>query len=213
MEENKKQTDLIIILDHSGSMQSIQQSTVDGFNVFLNEQENAEGEAFLTLVQFDDRYQIDYSKVPVKEVNPLILGETFVPRATTALLDAIGKTIEEFTTDRDVVCVIITDGEENASTVYKREAILNMIKTKESDGWKFIFLAANQDAIQTGRSIGISHHNSITYAASDAGVGNTYQSFSQNVSSYRSSKLSKSIDQAEQDLVWSDKQRNDSKKD
>jgi uncharacterized protein YegL len=107
--EKAKQTEIVVVLDRSGSMQSIAGSTVDGFNTFLNEQQNAEGEAFMTLVQFDDRYEVDYKSVPVKDVSPLINGETFKPRGMTALLDAIGKTVNELETDRDVVFVIITE--------------------------------------------------------------------------------------------------------
>ena len=93
MENKNTQTEIVVVLDRSGSMEAIGKATVDGFNTFLKEQQNAEGEAFLTLVQFDDRYEIDYKSTPIKDVNPLILNETFSPRGSTALFDAIGRTM------------------------------------------------------------------------------------------------------------------------
>lgn len=205
-----KETEIVVVLDRSGSMGSIAPATVQGFNEFLNEQQNAEGEAFITLVQFDDRYEMNYQGVPVKNVSPLILGESFVPRGSTALLDSIGKTIENLKTDRDVVFVIITDGEENASTTYKREAINKMIATCEKEeGWKFLFLAANQDAIRAGNSIGISTANSMTYSATTKGASKAFQTVSSNMSSYRSSKLVNTDSLATASLFFTDEQRDE----
>lgn len=205
-----KETEIVVVLDRSGSMGSIAPATVQGFNEFLNEQQNAEGEAFITLVQFDDRYEMNYQGVPVKNVSPLILGESFVPRGSTALLDSIGKTIENLKTDRDVVFVIITDGEENASTTYKREAINKMIATCEKEeGWKFLFLAANQDAIRAGNSIGISTANSMTYSATTKGASKAFQTISSNMSSYRSSKLVNTDSLATASLFFTDEQRDE----
>lgn len=205
-----KETEIVVVLDRSGSMGSIAPATVQGFNEFLNEQQNAEGEAFITLVQFDDRYEMNYQGVPVKNVSPLILGESFVPRGSTALLDSIGKTIENLKTDRDVVFVIITDGEENASTTYKREAINKMIATCEKEeGWKFLFLAANQDAIRAGNSIGISTANSMTYSATTKGASKAFQTISSNMSSYRRSKLVNTDSLATASLFFTDEQRDE----
>lgn len=211
MENKNTQTEIVVVLDRSGSMSSIGQSTVDGFNTFLNEQQNAEGEAFLTLVQFDDRYEMDYKSKPIKEVNPLILNETFVPRGSTALFDAVGKTIEELETDRDVILVIITDGFENASTTYKREAIMKMIETKEKEGWNVLFLAANQDAIQAGASIGVKGGKAMTWGTDDISISNTYMNFSANITNYRSAKLS-GMEVTEDSLNFTEEQREESKK-
>jgi hypothetical protein len=220
METNQKnlnQTEIVVVLDRSGSMGSIAQATVEGFNKFLLEQQNSEGEAFITLIQFDDRYELNYKGVPVKEAAPLILGESFKPRGGTALLDAIGKTIEELKTDRDVVFVIITDGEENRSETFKKEAINKMIESLTEEGWKFLFLAANQDAIRTGGSIGIKASNSITYSADYDGATNVFASVSSNMSKYRNSKaelfsgnLNANIGNIEKDLDFNDQQRKES---
>lgn len=211
----KEETEIVVVLDRSGSMGMIDKSTVEGFNKFLTEQQNAKGKAFITLVQFDDRYEMNYKSVPVKDAKSLILGETFVPRGSTALLDAIGKTIEELKTDRDVVFVIITDGEENASQTYKQEAIHKMIRTQtDKEGWKFLFLGAGQDAIKTGGNIGISHANSMTYSANATSNANTYVAFSGNISRYRSAKVSSksiSLDEAAKSLDFDDDQRDKSK--
>lgn len=216
------QTEIVVVLDRSGSMGSIAPATVEGFNKFLLEQQNSEGEAFISLIQFDDRYEINYKSIPVKNAQPLVLGESFVPRGSTALFDAVGKTIEELNTDRDVVFVIITDGEENSSKTYKREAIFKMIETlTEENSWKFLFLAANQDAIKAGNSIGISSSNSITYAATNAGASNVFMSVSSNISSYRSVKkaafTSGTTDMLDTNLYskslsFSDEQREDAEK-
>lgn len=207
--DKSKETEIVVVLDRSGSMGSIAPATVEGFNTFLTEQQNAEGEATITLVQFDDRYELNYQSVPVKNASPLILGESFVPRGSTALYDAIGKTIEELKTDKDVVFVIITDGEENSSKVYKQEAIFKMIENCEKEErWKFLFLAANQDAIKAGRSIGIKGGNSITYAATTDGASKVFRSMSANTANYRSSKLV-NMDMALNSLEFSEEQRDE----
>jgi len=186
---NTKPTQIVVVLDRSGSMDSIARSTVEGINSFVKEQKAAEGEAFMTLVQFDNEYQIDYKERPLNEVADLINGETFVPRATTALYDAIGRTINEINTTDDVIFVIVTDGAENASKEFTKENVFNKIEEKKKDGWNFLFLAANQDAMKTGGSLGISAKNSMTFNANDNSVGNMYSKFSSKVSGYRSTKL------------------------
>lgn len=215
--KNLEQTEIVVVLDRSGSMASIGQATVEGFNKFLDEQKNSEGEAFITLVQFDDRYEMDYQSLPVKNATPLILGENFIPRGSTALFDAVGKTIEELNTDRDVVFVIITDGEENSSKTYKREAIMKMIETQTESGWKFLFLAANQDAIKAGGSIGIKGSSSINYSSNAESTANVFKNMSANMASYRSAKFAAmdlgdvDLDQISKDLDFDEKQREDSK--
>lgn len=193
--EQIKQTEIIVVLDRSGSMGSISKSTVEGFNTFLNEQKNADGEAFMTLVQFDDRYEVNYKSMPIKEVAELVNGETFIPRGSTGLYDAIGKTINELQTDRDVVFVIITDGHENASREFKGEAIKKMIETLEAENkWKFLYLGANQDAITAGNAIGVKAANSMSWNASADGITNTFYSMSANIGTYRMAKMKYSAD-------------------
>jgi hypothetical protein len=219
--EQLKQTEIVVVIDRSGSMASIGEATVNGFNTFLNEQKNSEGEAFLTLIQFDDRYEVNYKSLPIKEVNELILNETYVPRGTTALYESIGRTIQELDTKRDVVFVIITDGHDNVKSEFKPEAINKMINTlQDENGYKFIFLAANQDAISAGGALGIKASNSMSYAASAQGVTNVFTSTSKNLKSYRMSKMDlfssdalvsmASMDNLSKTLDYDDEQRTSS---
>lgn len=205
------ETEIIIVLDRSGSMKTIAEATVNGFNDFLEEHKNADGVANITLAKFDDRYELDYKSIPVKEANKLILHETFVPRGTTALYDAIGMTINNTDTKSDVIFVIITDGQENASREFNQDDIFKLItEREENDGWKFIFLAANQDAIKTGNTIGIKGGRSMTYASTNAGTDAAFKSVASNLSGYRSAKLSSmdfSLQSLESQLDFKDEQR------
>jgi Mg-chelatase subunit ChlD len=185
---NKTETEIVVVLDRSGSMSSIIDGTLNGFNTFLKEQQSAAGVAFITLVQFDDRYQVDYKSVNSKLLAPLSV-ETYIPRGTTALYDAIGQTINGLGTARDVIFVIITDGLENASREFKADNIKKMIEKQTGAGWKFIFLGANQDAVLTGEALGVSQKMSMTYTASDIGANNAFAAMSSNATKYRGAKL------------------------
>lgn len=188
--EQIKQTEIIVVLDKSGSMGSIKTATVEGFNTFLNEQKNSLGEAFMTLIQFDDRYEINYKSMPINEVQELIVNETYVPRGSTALYESIGRTINELNTDRDVVFVIITDGQDNVKSEYNPESLKKMIESlQDENGWKFLYLGANQDAVMAGGSLGVKSTNSMSWAASVDGVGNTFMAMSANIGMYRSAKV------------------------
>lgn len=186
----QKPTQIVVVLDRSGSMDSIANPTVEGLNSFIKEQRNAKGDATMTLVQFDHEYQIDYTARPINEVKDLINGETFRPNGTTALFDAVGKTINDLNTTDDVIFVIITDGHENASKEFNKEKVFGLIEEKKKMGWNFLFLGANQDAIKAGASMGISASNSINYNANAGSVNTLYSNVSSKVSSFRSSKFS-----------------------
>ena len=183
----KNSTDITIILDRSGSMEYIKHSTIKGFNLFLKEQQNSEGKAKLTLVQFDHEYQVLYEAIDIKEVKKLN-KESFVPRGSTALLDAIGVTIDN-TKNRikllkksekpdNTLIVIITDGEENSSNKYTRKNIFSKISKREKKEWKFIFLGSNQDAIAVGAEFGIRASQSLTFANNDIGTKRAFMSVS-----------------------------------
>ena len=187
----KKDVDIIVVLDRSGSMQSIKNETISGFNSFVNEQRKLDYHSSLTLVQFDDRYQIDYESVDIKKVQELNT-DTFVPRGLTALLDAIGKTIKT-TRDRysklvkndlpdKTIFVIITDGQENNSTKYNRKRIFKKIRKMEKEhNWEFVFLGANQDAISEANNYGINAKRAMTYAADKVGTTDMFFSLSANI--------------------------------
>ena len=188
-------TDISIVLDRSGSMSSVKTDTIGGFNEFLKSQKDCPGEAILTLAQFDDRYEIVHDGKNIQDVPPLD-DKTFVPRGNTALLDAIGRTINatgarlsilhEDSRPSKVIFVILTDGQENASKELTREKVMEMIKHQtEAYKWDFVFLGANQDAIQAGMSMGILAGNSMTYAANAKGTGAAFRSVSVNLCSSR----------------------------
>lgn len=151
--------DRVVILDRSGSMETCRDDTIGGFNAFLREQQ-AEG-GTLTLILFDHEYQVLYDRKPIRDVAPLTT-ETFVPRGSTALLDAIGKAIK--TTQSNVpTVVILTDGQENSSHEYTKAHIKDLIDQKTRDGWTFVYLGANQDAFAEAGQLGIAPTATVNY--------------------------------------------------
>jgi hypothetical protein len=188
-------TSITIVLDRSGSMSSVATDTIGGFNKFLEDQKACPGVATLTLAQFDHEYEIVHNNKTIKEV-PALDGKTFVPRGNTALLDAIGRTINstgkalgdmpEDQRPAKVLFVIITDGQENASSEFTREQINKMIcHQRDAYAWEFVFLAANQDAIATGTAMGVAGANSMSFAANAQGTRSSYASLGANVRNYR----------------------------
>lgn len=187
-------TDITVVLDRSGSMARTKQDTEGGFNHFIEDQRKLPGECKFTLVQFDTAYESVYRAVPLQEVKPLNL----VPRGGTALLDAIGRTINETgarlaamqEADRPakVLFVIITDGEENSSKEFNHAQIFGLI-TQQQDQyqWTFVFIGANQDAIKNGTNMGLSAMNSLAYADNSKGVTDMYGSLSRSTSTLRAS--------------------------
>lgn len=168
---------IAVILDRSGSMESIRDDTIGGFNAFLDEQKRLGGDCRLSLVQFDTLYEPIHQNLPINEV-PALTRETFVPRGGTALLDAIGRTLTTLESDlvqleregkkpEKIYVVVITDGQENSSSgEYTRERIFQMIEDRRKNScWEFLFLASNQDAIVSGQSYGFSADSSISYCS------------------------------------------------
>ena len=191
-------TDITVVLDRSGSMGSVRDDTIGGFNTFIGEQKKIEGKCNLTLVQFDTEYEFVHKGQNITKVASLD-HSTFVPRGMTALLDAVGRAIVETgqrlaemnEDDRPnkVIFVIQTDGAENASKEYNRAKVMEMIKLQQDKyNWEFIFLGANQDAISTGASMGIKGGKSLSYASNTVGTENVYRSVNKIVSNIRSGK-------------------------
>lgn len=154
--------EIIDITDRSGSMTDICNDVIGGFNTLIKEQQALPGEARMTYVQFDHEYEILYAGKDIQQVEPLTL-ETYVPRGSTALLDAVGRTLndqgrriaKEGWAEKVIVC-IRTDGAENASKEYKLDTIKSMISHAEKHGWVFIFTGADQDGFAAASNIGIS---------------------------------------------------------
>jgi len=198
--KEKKRAEIIIVLDRSGSMSSIHRQTIDGFNMFIDEQQDNGISTRVTLVQFDHEYQMLYEAKKIKKVKPLN-ESTYVPRGSTALLDAIGQTIKltrkRFEKQKrgipdKTIFVIITDGYENSSTIYTKKKVLKKIKKMEQNqSWEFVYLGANQDAIAEASTIGIVKENAMAFADDSNGVFDMFLSLSENM--VNNIKLNKNI--------------------
>jgi hypothetical protein len=154
--------DRVFLLDRSGSMESCWDDTIGGFNAFLVEQKATGGT--LTLIQFDHEYQMTYERVKIDEVKGLT-RETYKPRGSTALLDAIGRLIKDWKGTSNPSVVILTDGQENASHSFTKAHIKDLIEAKTKEGWTFAYLGANQDAFAEAGSIGIAAGCTMNYDA------------------------------------------------
>lgn len=184
----KNLTELVFILDRSGSMHHLESDTIGGYNSFLDQQKAEEGEARVTTVLFDDRYEVLHDCVDIREIQPITKKEYFA-RGSTALLDAIGKTINDiehrqnFTpadeTPEKTMVVIITDGLENASREYDLNTVKKMVTAQqEKHGWEFIFLGANMDAVKAAGGFGISADRAVNYHADAVGTATNFASVS-----------------------------------
>jgi uncharacterized protein YegL len=190
--------EIVVILDRSGSMCSIADDAIGGFNEFIRTQKEVEGEATVTLIQFDDKYEKVFGDVPLQDVQQLT-RETFVPRGMTALHDAIGRTITNIRDkqyrnscpnckcDTKTIFAILTDGAENASREFDQAKVNELIShQRDEHKWEFIFLAANQDAFATGMGLGINAGDTFNFVADKVGTRNAYIDMSNTVMSYRS---------------------------
>ncbi len=182
---NKNKTEVIIILDRSGSMQSIKTDIEGGFKTFFDKQREQAGECFVSLYQFDTEYEMVFENKSVKDVT----GITLVPRGSTALRDALGKTINTVgerlakTPEADrpgaVIILTMTDGQENASKEFGATQIKDLVKHQtEKYQWDFVFIGANQDAVLSGADYGVLGGKSLSFAASAGGVAGAMASFS-----------------------------------
>jgi uncharacterized protein YegL len=188
-------TELVFILDRSGSMSGLESDTVGGYNSFLAKQQEQEGECRITTALFDDRYEVLHDRLNLKAVSPITEREYFV-RGATALLDAIGKTINNIGNAQKyskaeyragkVLFVITTDGMENASRGYTYDRVKEMIERQKSKyGWEFIFLGANIDAVETAGRFGIARDRAVDYVADSEGTNLNFRAMACAVSEYR----------------------------
>ena len=187
-----KATEMVFILDRSGSMSGLESDTIGGFNSLLRKQREEEGRAFVTTVLFDTHTRRLHDRLPLEQV-PALTEKDYVPGGCTALLDAVGETIRhiahihKYARPEDVpektVVVITTDGMENASRRYSREQVKRLIEhEQEKYGWEFIFLGANIDAAETAEGMGISRDRSANFMADDAGLELCFAAASEAVS-------------------------------
>jgi hypothetical protein len=186
-------TEIVCILDRSGSMSSIREDTIGSFNTFLKDQQLLPGKATLTLMIFDHEYEIIHNNTNINCVEPLT-NKTYIPRGSTALYDAIGIAISkaesrvECGKPNKVLVTIITDGEENSSKEYNKCQIMKLIeKCKSKYGWEFLYLSASPSAFTDGASIGVSTNNIFHFQPTGKGVRGMMASYSCNTTSYRNS--------------------------
>lgn len=175
--------DIVLIVDRSGSMSRIQMEAETALNQFLKDQKDLEGDVFVTFVQFDNKYELMFEKVNL----PNVPRVEILPRGMTALLDAIGRTVVNYTPRTEkTIYVIMTDGLENASQEWTNEAVKNLIDEEKQHGSEFVYLGANQDAIAVGTKMGIPMGSSLTFAADKQGLDNMSRSMTSYVAATRS---------------------------
>ncbi len=194
---NNNLTELVFILDRSGSMHGLENDTIGGFNGLLEKQRAEQGEATVTTVLFDDAYEMLYDNADLSKVKELTNREYYA-RGCTALLDAIGRTVQyvekrhSFAPESQVpggtMVVIITDGFENASREYDLETVKKLISRQKEKGWEFMFLGANIDAVETAKTMGIQSDRAVTYEADSVGTQKNFACMSAPMTEYRSRK-------------------------
>ena len=187
-------TELVFIIDRSGSMAGLEVDTIGGFNGMLQKQKKAEGEVLVTTVLFNHESQTIHDRVEIDKV-PLLTENDYCVGGCTALLDAVGETVEhiknihKYARAEDVLqhtlFVITTDGMENASREYTTKKVKSMIEAEKEKGWKFVFLGANMDAVETAAQYGIDADNTADYLADREGTRLNYTDMSDAVAQFR----------------------------
>lgn len=188
-------TELVFIVDRSGSMAGLEGDTIGGFNATLARHREADGEAVVSTVLFDDRIEVLHDRLPIGEVRDLTDRDYWV-RGCTALLDAVGGGIrhiekvhgylpEDYRPEHTIFA-IITDGLENASHKYDRATVKRMIEQKKEGGWEFLFLGANIDAVEEAGRIGIAADRAVTYLNDSVGQGMAYDAMAKATCAMRS---------------------------
>ena len=212
-------TELVFILDKSGSMGGLELDTIGGYNSMLKKQQEVEGECQITTVLFNNNYELLHDRIDIKAVSPITEKEYFVG-GSTALVDAIGSTIHKIVTAQKhtgedfqaekVMFVIITDGEENSSREYSLEKVKAQIEKQKSEyGWEFIFLGANLDSVETAGRFGIAKDRAIDYIADRSGTMLNFKVMASAVTTFREAGT---VDEAYFDEIRKDVKLRGSKK-
>ena len=194
----KNLTEIVFILDRSGSMSGLEADTIGGFNSMIEKQKKENGEALISTVLFDNVSEVIHDRVPVQKVEPMT-DRDYSVRGCTALLDAIGGAIHhignvhKYARNEDVpehtLFVITTDGMENASRRYDSEKVKKMIeRQKNRYGWEFLFIGANIDSVETAKHFGINSDRSVNYHADGQGTAVVFDAVSKTVCNFRKSR-------------------------
>jgi uncharacterized protein YegL len=188
-------TEIVFILDKSGSMAGLEKDTIGGFNALIDKQKQMDGEVKVTTVLFNHHYTLLHDRIDIKGIAPLTEAQYNVS-GTTALLDAIGNSIKKMQEIQSVtlkeshpdkiIFVITTDGEENSSTQYNVQMIKKLISKQKELGWEFMFLGANIDAIQTASQMGLHANDAVDFIADSQGTKVIYEAVAEQIISVRS---------------------------
>ena len=212
--EHNNKTELVFILDRSGSMSGLEADTIGGFNSMIDKQRRQDGECLITTILFDHEIEFLHDRVSLDDIGHLTEKDYSV-RGSTALIDAIGTAVDhiekihKYARREDVpentMFVITTDGYENASHVYSSDKVKKMIETKKKkNGWEFLFIGANIDAVETARHFGIAEDRAVNYNADQKGTAILYEAVSDAVCCFRAAQPMKKS--------WSKKIREDHEK-
>lgn len=189
-EKKNNLTELVLILDRSGSMAGLEQDTIGGFNSMIEKQKKEDGECYVTTILFDHEITTLHDRMKLADIEPLT-DKDYTVRGCTALIDAIGSTvskiasIHKYARPEDIpattMFVITTDGLENASKEYSSDKVKKMIEEKKKEGWEFLFIGANIDAVETARHFGIAEDRAVNYHADKKGTSVVFDSVSRAV--------------------------------
>lgn len=193
--ENNNLTELVFILDRSGSMSGLESDTIGGFNAMIQKQKKESGEVYVSTILFDNVSEVLHDRLKLKRI-PKMTEKDYTVRGCTALVDAIGGAIRhignihKYARPEDVpahtMFIITTDGMENASTHYSSDEVKKMIeRQKEKYGWEFLFIGANIDAVETAAQFGIDHNRAVNYNADHKGTQVLYEALSAPISAMR----------------------------
>ena len=199
-------TEIVFILDRSGSMSGLESDTIGGYNSMIEKQKKEEGEALISTVLFDGQTDVLHDRVPLDKISPITEKEYYV-RGSTALLDAVGGAIHhignvhKYAREEDVpektLFIITTDGMENSSRQYSYDKVKKMIeKQKEKYHWEFIFLGANIDAVGVADRFGVDRQHAVRYECDSAGTALNFQVMNKMVSCARGAKSAKAMNEA-----------------
>ena len=191
----KNLTEIVFILDRSGSMSGLEKDTIGGYNSLIKKQKKEEGEAYISTVLFDDRTEVLHDRVGLDKIKPMTEEEYYV-RGCTALLDAVGGAIHhignvhKYAREEDrpekTLFIITTDGQENSSRMYTYEKVKRMVeRQKEKYGWEFLFLGANIDAVEEAGRFGIKPERAVNYECDEIGTAVNYRALNKAVSRVR----------------------------
>lgn len=198
-------TEIICILDRSGSMGGLENDTIGGFNAFVDRQRDEVGRARLTLALFDDQYEVPWQNVDIQNV-PKLDAKLYSVRGSTALHDAVGKSVNtargwinaQHVNERPshVVVLVITDGEENASREYSGAQVKKLVADTQAEGWEYVFLGADIDAFGTASGLAMSQGSSSYVPKTGAGMREAYSKLNRAVSNLRKGHAKGDVDAA-----------------